>query len=122
MKGFKPGDFFVAYLKGHGFVGVGRVKTEARMVREARVNGKRLLALPLRCRNMSDNEDDPDRSEYVCLVEWLKSVGRNDAKWRSQPKLYTTTHVRASLDGQPSTMKFVEEAFGINLRDMLRTQ
>ena len=39
MKGFKPGDFFVAYLKGHGFVGVGRVKTEARMVREARVNG-----------------------------------------------------------------------------------
>ena len=119
MLGFNEGDAFAAYLKGRGFVGVGRILSRARMIREVRIKGRPLLELPLRCRKMDDNCDDAVRSEYVCLVEWLMSVTREQAKWRSVPKLYTTTHVRASLDGQPETVKFIEQEFAVSIRELI---
>lgn len=119
MLGFNVGDVFVAYLKRHGFVGVGQIKQCAKMIRDVSINKKRLLRLPLRCHNMADNCDNRDLSEYVCLVNWLKVVPRDQAKWRANPKLYTTTHVRASLDGQQETVKFVEKQFGISIREKI---
>jgi hypothetical protein len=68
---------------------------------------------------MNANSTDPELSEYVCLVDWIRSVPRAEAKKRSAPKLFTTTHVRASLDGQPETVKFLEEEFGINVRELI---
>ena len=71
------------------------------------------------CRvNKGEKSDDPVRSEYICLVEWIKTVPRAEAKRRKTPKLYTTTHVRASLDRQPNTVAFLESAFGVNLREI----
>ena len=119
MLGFNPGDVFAAYLKKHGFVGIGRINTKAQMIRDIKIDGKDLLLLSLQCQNMDDNYNNPELSEYVCKVEWFKSVPRNQAKWRSTPKLYTTTHVRASLDGQPQTVSFLEEEFGINIREII---
>lgn len=116
MLGFNEGDIFVAYLKRHGFVGVGRIKQEAKMIKSVQINGKPLLSLPLKCSNMGDNGNKSDLSEYVCLVEWLKWFSREDAKWRSSPKLYTTTHIRASLDGQQETIAFIEKQFGVAIR------
>jgi hypothetical protein len=120
MLGFNEGDVFVAYLKRHGFVGVGKVKTRARMIREIQVEGRSLLSLGLRCSSMGDRCEDPLRSEYVCLVEWLASVSRDKAKWRLEPKLYTTALLKASLDGQQSTVAFIEEAFGVPIREQMR--
>ena len=116
MLGFKPGDIFAAYLKRRGFVGIGRIVTSAQMARGVHLNGKSLLSLPLQCRGLAENSDKPDLSEYVCAVEWLKTVPRGEAKWRTDPKLYTTAHVRANLDGQPGTITFLEEQFGVSLR------
>lgn len=96
MLGFREGDVFAAYMKRHGFVGVGKILSRARRILEVRINDRALLELPLRCRKMDDNCDDSQLSEHVCLVEWLASVPREQAKWRATPKLYTTTHVRAS--------------------------
>ncbi len=118
MRGFNIGDVLAAYLKGKGFVGIAKIVSKAQMVRDVRVNGEPLLSLPLKCQRMGDKGDDPVRSEYVCLVEWVKIVERGEAKRRQKPKLYTTTHVRASLDGQPDTVAFLETAFGVNLREM----
>jgi hypothetical protein len=118
--GFKGGDIIAAYLKRHGFVGVGRIKAGARMIREVQVQGRPLLSAQLRCRMMHENCEDPERSEYVCLVEWLATVPREEAKWRSTPKLYTTPLIRASLDGQPSTVAFIERAFGVPVRELMR--
>jgi uncharacterized protein len=117
---FQPGDVFIAYLKGHGFVGVGRIKEKARMIRDVRINNKRLLDLNLRCKKMSDRSENSKRSEYVAVVQWLKTVSRKDAKWRSHSKLYTTQHVRASLDGQQETVNYIEQTFDINIRKLLR--
>lgn len=119
MLGFNPGDIVTAYLKKHGFVGVGLIKTKARMIKDIKISLKPLLEMPLCCKNMSDNCNSTELSEYVCLVDWIKSVPRNQAKWRSSPKLYTTTHVRASLDGQPETVSFIEKQFGIKIKELI---
>jgi hypothetical protein len=119
MLGFNPGDAFAAYLKRHGFVGIGQITAPAKMIRDVQIKNKRLLDLPLRCQNMDDNCNNTDLSEYVCLVKWIKTVSREDAKWRSSPKLYTTTHVRASLDGQPKTISFLEWEFGVKIREII---
>jgi hypothetical protein len=116
MRGFNQGDVFVAYLKRHGFVGVGRISSVAKRIKEVTINGRSLLDLPLRCQNMADNCNDPARSEYVCQVEWLANVPRERAKWRSKPKLYTTPLVRASLDGQIGTVEFLEKEFDLDIR------
>jgi len=119
MLGFNPGDVFAAYLKKRGFVGIGRIVTRAQMIRDVRIGGKRLLDMQLRCKQMAENSDNAELSEYVCSVEWLKSVPRQGAQWRSDPKLYTTTHVRASLDGQPDTISFLETQFGVQIRKIV---
>jgi LEM-3-like GIY-YIG domain len=119
MLGFNPGDVFAAYLKRHGFVGIGRIKTSAQMIRDVRIGSKSILDLKLQCKNMKDNCNSREFSEYVCLVEWLKTVPREKAKWRSSPKLYTTTHVRASLDGQPETVSFLENEFRVEIRKIV---
>ncbi len=119
MLGFNTGDVFAAYLKGKGFVGIGRIKTKAKMIRDVRnMEGIPILELPLCCKTMRDNCTNSDLSEYVCLVEWIKTVPRNQAKWKSG--LYTTTHVRAALDGQPETISFLEDKFKLEIREMIR--
>lgn len=117
MSGFQVGDIVVAYLKNYGFVGVGQIKSKAEMIKKVMIDGKRLLELEVTCKNMSDNMNDIDKSEYVSLVKWFKVFSRDEAKWKSNSGIYTTTHVRASLDGQPKTIKFIEENFGIKIRE-----
>lgn len=119
MLGFNPGDVCAACLKGQGFVGIGKIKTKAAMIRDVIVDGQPFLSLPLTCPSMSDNSSDPELSEYVCLVDWIRTVPRSQARWHSTRKLYTTTHVRASLDRQPQTVKFLEAEFDINLRELI---
>lgn len=119
MQGFNEGDVIAAYLKRHGYVGIGMIKQPAKMIRDVRIAGKPLLKLPLLSSGMGKNSDDPERSEYVALVKWDKWVTRNQAKRRSSPRLFTTPAVRASLDGQPETVRFIEEAFHANLGKIL---
>lgn len=116
MLGFNKDDIIVAYLKRHGFVGVGRIIQTAKMINDVRLCGKPLLSYKLKCKGMADNSDNPEKSEYVALVEWLKAVPRGEAKWRNN--LFAIQLVRASLDNQPSTVKFIEEHFRVNIKDL----
>ncbi|MEO8024156.1 GIY-YIG nuclease family protein [Polaromonas sp.] len=116
MLGFHQGDVVAAYLKGKGFVGIGQLTSRARPINEVVVGGTPLLGLDLKCQNMADNVTSPDLCEYVATVKWIKAVDRANAKWTSKAGLYTTTHVRASLDGQSATIAFLEEAFDVSVR------
>jgi uncharacterized protein len=116
MHGFYEGDVVAAYLRKRGFVGIGQLTSRAKPIRDVVINGKPLLSHDLRCKNMAENAASDDRCEYVATVNWIKTVDRTDAKWKARAGLYTTTHVRASLDGQPATIAFLEEAFGLNVR------
>ncbi len=117
--GFQKGDVIVAYLKRHGYVGVGKIAQRAKRIRDVEIEKSKLLDLDLECKNMGDNSDSLENSEYVALVKWKKTVPRNRAKWEVNSGLYTTTHVRASLDGQPKTVEFIEKEFKINLKDLI---
>jgi hypothetical protein len=66
---------------------------------------------------MGENCDDPDLSEYVCLVRWLRTFPREDAKWKAG--LYTAQHVRASLAGQLETVRFIEEEFNVSIPKLI---
>ena len=119
MLGFQPGDVVAAYLKKQGYVGIGKILERARPIRDTTIDGKPLLAHELRRAKMAENSESDEFSEYVCPVSWIVAVDRKDAKWKPKSGLYTTTHVRASLDGQPSTVEFLEEEFDLSLHDLV---
>jgi len=83
----QPGEFLRRYLKGKGFVGVGKIASRAAMVRPSRsMDGVSLVAAE--CQRMGEKSDDPVRSEYICPVEW-DQTSRERSKRRKTPKLYT---------------------------------
>lgn len=119
MLGFQPGDVVAAYLKGRGFVGIGKIKKEARPIRQVMIHNMSLLSFDLRCPKLGDDADSDELCEHVALVEWIKKTDRINAKWKPRSGLYTTTHVRASLDSQPKTISFLEREFDIDLKSLI---
>ena len=115
MLGFQKGDVIAAYLKRRGFVGIGQITSEAKPIREVIIDGKPLLSHALKCKNMGKNSESDDLCEYVCTVKWIKADERQNSKWMAKSGLYTTPHVRASLDGQPATVNFLQNSFGIDV-------
>lgn len=115
MLGFSAGDMIAAYIPGRGYVGVGKILTKAKRIRDVGIKGKKLLDYPLKCRNMGDNSESAEKSEYVCLVEWLKTVTRDQAWKYVGRKLFAPRNVRATLDGQDETIEFIRQKSGIDL-------
>lgn len=113
------GDVLVAYLARHGFVGVGKVLRPACRYSEFHRKGRLLHEFGLRAPKMWENSENPEKSEYVIEVSWVKAVSRDRAKWRKRSGLFTTQLVRASLAGQPQTLQFVEKEFGVDLAALL---
>jgi len=120
MLGFSPGDIFVAYLKGYGFVGVGKIIKNAERINKVTLTEGKLLEQKLKCKNMSGNSEDAKKSEYVCLVDWIATTTRANAKWKKRFGLYTTTHVRADLSKQQKTIDFINENFNTDLEALVR--
>lgn len=118
MLGFQKGDVVAAFLKKHGFVGVGCVTECAKPVREVIIRGKPLLSHSLFCPAMADDAHRDDLCEYVAKVKWAVAVDRSQAKWASKAGLFTTPLVRASLDAQPKTIAFLEREFGIKMSEV----
>jgi hypothetical protein len=114
MEGFEVGDIVVAYMKRRGFVGIGKIMQEAMMIRDVKIDGKSLLDLPLKCKEMGWNRVSIDRSEYVALVRWLRTVPRDKAKWKKYGNLFTSRLVRASLEDK-KTINFLNRNFNIDL-------
>lgn len=119
MEGFQTGDIIAAYMNKRGFVGIGRIIEPARRINNVKIGSKRLLDLKLVCKKMDENCAEANRSEYVALVKWIKTVDREKAKWKSRIGLFTPQIVRASLANQPKTMAFLENEFRINLNKLI---
>ena len=120
MLGLQAGDFVAAYLKGRGFVGIGQITQSARPVRDVLIDNIPLLQKELVCPNIGENSNDLEKSEYVALVDWVRTFPRNDAKWKSKSGLFTSQLVRASLDGQPETVKYLEQEFDVDFAELLQ--
>jgi hypothetical protein len=113
------GDVVAAYLAKHGYVGIGIVSDQAKPLREFFVDGlplgQQVLVQPGMCEHIEDSE----LTEYVARIKWIKVVDKSEAFFQSNAGLFTTQLIRASLSGQPKTIAFIEQAFNINVRELL---
>lgn len=66
--GFRIGDVFAAYLKGYGYVGIGRILNIAQPADRVSIEGKPLLTL---CPQMAVDTGSVEKSEYVAIAEWI---------------------------------------------------
>lgn len=118
LRTLNEGDIVVAYLKKHGFVGIGKVVNPAVRINEFKINGKLLNQYPLiRLEGMFHNNDN-EKSEYLVRINWMKSCESKDAKWKPKFGLFTTQQVKASLHNQLQTMNFLEKEFDINFTEI----
>lgn len=113
------GDIVAAYLTGHGYVGLGRVRHRAVAYAKYLHEGLPLASFNLSQPNLDHDAADLDTCEYILAVEWLESVEAEGAK-RISKKLghYAPQRVRASLDDQPVTIAFLDASFSVNLREL----
>ena len=119
LEGLQPGDIVVAYLNGHGYVGVGVIEEGPRRVRDFRWHGKTLRQCHLKQPNIFENSEDEDKSEYPVRIKWIKTVRADCAKWAARKGLFTTRLVRASLANQTKTLRFLEAEFGVRFKNMI---
>jgi len=79
MQRLEPGNRIWVNVPGTGYVGVGIVEHSAVPVKEFMVKNEKGETVPILqagivCKNMGENADDSDLSEYVAQVHWIKTV------------------------------------------------
>lgn len=76
------GDRIVAYVKGAGYVGFGRVTKASVPISQFVVEkeGKSLLDLPMKAQRAAENKDSPELCEYCVGVDWLQAYDLEHAK------------------------------------------
>lgn len=112
MKSLSIGDIVIAYLKGHGYVGIGTVKEKAVSVSHFRHNHKSLHDFKLVEPGIFKNYNN-ENAEFLVKVKWLKSFPREEAKWQKGKGLFTTQQVVARMRNQTKTIRFLEKEFGL---------
>lgn len=131
IRGLHPGDIVIARLNEVGYVGVGRVMSEATPARDFRVpmfaaneeaRGKKLIDLGLSTA-VRDNLDDDVRCEYMAAVKWIKAFGRDIKHWKKNARLFAGRGItRCSLANQRKTIDFVESRFDLKIDELANEQ
>jgi hypothetical protein len=80
LKRLQPGNRFVAYQKGAGYVGYGIVKAAPVIVHDFQTENGPLLAQALVQPGIARAGVDATLAEYVLGVDWIKSVPVADAR------------------------------------------
>lgn len=118
IRTLEEGDIVVAYLKGHGYVGIGRVNQKAVKVNDFKIDNRLLSSYDLKVLNIYDNSHD-ENSEFLVKINWIKAVDQENAKWKAKNGLFASQLVKASLQGQPKTIEFLEKEFNIDFADLM---
>ena len=121
LKSLEVGDIVVAYLKKHGFVGVGRVQEKVVRINDYRIEGRPLNSMDLSEPGMFDNCEN-ESSEFLVNIQWIRAVDKADAKWRANHGLFTSQLVKASLQNQSHTLGFIEQEFAVDLKEELNVE
>lgn len=112
LKRLKPGAKIFAYMKGLGYVGYGEVTEEACRIQDfvPDEHSVPLLELPLRAERADENADNPEKSEWVVRVNWLKTYDRENAQTRKG--IFANQNIACQLrDAQ--TAEFLKRAFDV---------
>jgi hypothetical protein len=115
LKSLFPGSRVFVNIPKTGYVGVGIVKEPAVPVKDFRItlDGKdiSILEAPLEAPKMSENADDPELSEYLVHVEWVKTVPKVQAYW--EKGLFALQHTACKLTNR-FTIEKLTEHFGLD--------
>ena len=88
-----------AYIPHEGYVGVGKVVDTVKPVKDfiVEVNGveKPILECELNTPDMRNDIDDPELSEYLIKVEWIKTISRDEAY--KEPGLFANQNTVCKL-------------------------
>lgn len=117
IRTLEKGDIVAGYLKGFGYVGIGCVTNKAVRANSFKINGRLLSRYDLKMPNIFTNADN-ENSEFLVKLDWIKSVDRKDAKWKSKSKLFSSQLVKASLENQQKTIQFLESEFKIDFKEL----
>ncbi len=117
LRELSKGDVVVAYLKGHGYVGIGQVLQEAVRPTEFMYKGKALDSYISRDNSLFRNCDN-EKSDYLVTIGWKCSVERGDAYWKKNAGLFTAQRVKVNLQNQSKTLDYVSEKFGIDFKSL----
>ena len=123
LESLRTDDIVLMYLKGSGYVGVGKVVTTAVPILEFRcIDGERISQKNLKNRGLLTNSKDTELSEWLVAVEWIKTVDRNEGKWEKatagKEKLYSTPLIRASMENQSRTIDFLNREFQLDIYEL----
>jgi hypothetical protein len=118
-----PGARVFVNIPKAGYVGVGIVKEPAVPVSEFKVDNSllvgsanssgeaiALLDAPLQAPNMGEHSDDPDLSEYVVRIDWIKAVPKSEAYW--EKGLFAIQHTACRLASR-FTIERLSQHFGL---------
>jgi hypothetical protein len=118
LNALEPGHRVFVHIPKQGFVGVGEVEETVVPVREftVEVEGKTMpiLDAPLKASAMGANADDPELSEYVVRVKWLKVVPEGKAVW--EQGMFANQNTACRLQGEKGefTIERVGQHFGLD--------
>lgn len=101
-------------IPGKGYVGVGTVLEPAQRVENfmVEIDGKHtpILEASLNAPSMAENADDPDMSEYLVRVDWIKALPREQAI--TEKGLFANQNIVAKLRNKFTLDRLVER-FGL---------
>lgn len=121
LKRLNAGDLVVAYLRGDGYIGIGKVTSTAVKARDFMTPGGLALKAitDLQSPRLFHSEADDVNAEYCIGVEWICANDRGNGKFRTNHGLYTTPLIVTSLLNQSRTIKFIENEFDVKFEDHL---
>lgn len=106
------------HIPKRGYVGVGTVEETVQRVADFKVDvdGKTMpiLEAPLVATQMGKKADDPEKSEYVVRIRWIKILSREEAVW--EKGLFANQNSAAKLRNQ-FTLERLTEIFGLDQED-----
>jgi hypothetical protein len=118
LNGLEPGHRVFVHIPQKGFVGVGEVEETVKPVNEFVVNvaGQEvpILDAGVTAPKMGDGADDPDRSEYLVRVRWLKTLSVEQAIWETGMFANQNTACRLRGDKGEFTITRLTERFGLD--------
>jgi len=117
------GDVVVAYISGCGYVGIGKVTAPAVPACKFRIGKKSLKQIrhKLKAQKMCHNSNNPNKCEYVIKVKWRHRVKIDQALKADRKKgHYIALQIRASLESQAKTQRYVEKKWKVNFSELLK--
>lgn len=119
MEIFRPDDIVLAYLSGHGYVGVGIVEEPAVYASQFKHKNKLLSSYPLKNRNVCAVEGDIKDAEFAVKIKWIKALDRNKAI-KKVKDTFINRSMLASMENQKNTLSYLEDKFGIKFESLMK--